>query len=218
MKKFIKGKWFPFVFLIVLETILFIVLYHKDFRITYSPNLETSWDATSAFAAWAGVIMSFLATMIAIWIPKKIADRQDKITLFERRIECYHTLQVIFAFARQISDVNNRRGIYAAFKLYFGECDSFSENQNFSWYVIALKRQEPILVEGAFLFSEYNEKKLQCLLMEIIRLSSLTAVKNEEEMEQPIPEAAQKCKEKICNICSDLERNLIPLIENHLRL
>lgn len=108
-------------------------------RITYAPTLENSWDAVSAVASWVGVIASFVAIMIAIWIPKKIAKQQDKIALFEKRMECYSTLQNIFAFARQISDAKSKKYIQTAFKLYFGGPDSFPKAQSFTWYTIGLQ-------------------------------------------------------------------------------
>lgn len=217
MKKFITGRKLPLAIVTVMAVLL-VFLYCKGFRITYAPDLENSWDAISAFATWVGVVASFLAIWIAIQIPKKIADRQDKIALFEKRMECYNTLQNIFAFARQISDWKSKKSIQTAFKLYFGGADSFSENQNYTWYKITLKRQEPIIIEGFFLFPEYDEKILQNLLMDIIELSGLVAVKTREEAEEPISDIAQTCKEKICNVCSNLEKNLIPLMERELQL
>lgn len=172
--------------------------------------------------------MSLLAILVAgvvAWrqniIAEKQADiseQQNKIALFEKRMECYNTLQNIFAFARQISEEKSKKSIQTAFKLYFGGPDSFSENQNYTWYTITLKRQEPIIVGGLFLFSGYDEEKLQDILMEIIDLSGLVAVKTREEAEQPISDAAQNCKEKICNMCSSLEKTLIPLMEKELQV
>lgn len=218
MKKFIKGKWFPLAIVAVVEVALLVFLYCNNFRVTYAPDLENSWDAVSSFAAWAGVLLSFIAIMTAIWTPKKIADRQDKIALFEKRMECYSTIQNIFAFARQISVFKSNQAIQTAFKMYFGDADLFSENQSFTWYAITLKRQEPIIVEGAFLFPEYNLEILQDLLINIIELSRLVAVKTKEEAEQPISNIAQTRKNEICNTCSDLEDTLIPLMEKELQL
>lgn len=216
MNKKIKRILFLAAILAVISVLVF--LYCKGFRITYAPDLEHSWDAVSAFAAWGGVIMSFIAIMVAIWIPKKIADRQDKIALFEKRLECYSTLQTIFVFARHISELNKKKGIQAAFKFYFGEASLFTQTQNYTWYSITLKRQEPIIVGGLFLFPKYNEEELQNLLMDIIKLSELVAVKTKEEAEQPISDIAQTLKEKICNTCSNLEKTLIPLMEKELQL
>lgn len=218
MKNINKKKWFPVAIVLVAIVVLLVFLYCKGFRVTYAPDLENSWDAVSAFAAWFGVAMSFAAIMVAIQIPKKIADRQDKIALFEKRMECYSTVQNICAFARQISDLISKKEIQTAVKMYFGEAALFSENQYAAWYTITLKRQEPIIVEGVFLFPEYDEEILQNLLMDIIELSGLVAVRTREEAEEPISDIAQACREKICNVCSNLETALIPLMEKELQL
>lgn len=92
MIKIIKGKWFPVAILVIVELSLLVFLYCNGFRITFVPDLENSWEAISAFAAWFGVVTSFGAIMVAIWIPKEIADRQDRIALFEKRLEIYNIL------------------------------------------------------------------------------------------------------------------------------
>ena len=218
LKKLINGRWFPLAVAIAIVTVVALVMALFGWRITYAPTLENSWDAVSAVASWVGVIASFVAIMIAIWIPKKIAKQQDKIALFEKRMECYSTLQNIFAFAWQISDAKSKKYIQTAFKLYFGGPDSFPKAQSFTWYTIALKQQEPIIVGGHFLFFKYNEEKLQDVLMQILKLSKLVAVNNGEEAEEPISDAANNCKQDICIKCKELEETLIPLMEKELQL
>lgn len=92
MKKFIKKRWFPLVVVIIGILVIGLILFLCGFRITYAPELDNSWEAVSAVASWVSVIMSFLAVMAAVWIPKRIADRQDKIALFEKRYELYYVL------------------------------------------------------------------------------------------------------------------------------
>lgn len=72
-------------------------------RFIYAPELENSWDAISAVATLVGVVISaggVVASFIAIWyaiqVPRKIADRQDKIALFERRYECFQFFEECF--------------------------------------------------------------------------------------------------------------------------
>ena len=99
-----KYRWcFVAIFIIIL---LVVFLYCIGFRITYAPELETSWNAVIAFANWgsvfvslAGAIASFLAVWFAVQVPKKIADRQDKIALFEKRFEVYDIICKCQAFA-----------------------------------------------------------------------------------------------------------------------
>lgn len=96
MKNFIKGKWFPLTATFLIVAAVALVMAKFGWRITYAPELENSWDAISAVATWFGVVISVIgviASFIAIWyaiqVPKKIADRQDKIALFEKRYECF---------------------------------------------------------------------------------------------------------------------------------
>ena len=117
-------------FLILFDVVVW--LYKLGFRITYAPELETSWDAVSAFASWAGVIMSFIAVIFAIWVPIRIADRQDKIALFEKRYELYELLYrwwVIFEQALLYAENNNDvRQLYNI--LYDSECAEDKEVSN----------------------------------------------------------------------------------------
>lgn len=89
-------------FLILLGLVLF--LYFRGFRITYAPELENSWAAVSAFASWASVIPSVGAIVTAIWIPKRIAKRQDDIALFEKRLEVYNCIKNCYGFSQIIQN------------------------------------------------------------------------------------------------------------------
>ncbi|WP_122791452.1 hypothetical protein [Intestinibacillus sp. Marseille-P6563] len=92
MKESIKGKWFLLIVAIVV-TLLAIFLYHKGFRITYTPELENSWNAISVFAEWSNVLVSSLAVWAAIQIPKKIATDQNNVAVKEERLKIYFTIK-----------------------------------------------------------------------------------------------------------------------------
>lgn len=81
---------FIVIFLIVL------ILAILGFRITYNPSLDTNWNAVSACAAWAAVVVSGLAIYFAIQSPKKIAEEQNRIALFEKRYEEVKRIGLIF--------------------------------------------------------------------------------------------------------------------------
>lgn len=89
MKNFIKGRWFPLTVAILIIAAMVLVMTLFGWRFTYASELENSWEAISAVAAWVGAIASFGAIMVAIWIPKRIADQQNKIALFEKRYSVY---------------------------------------------------------------------------------------------------------------------------------
>ena len=56
--KFVRGRWFPLLGFIFLLVIVIVVVGLFGFRITYAPEMENSWDAISAVAAWVSVIVA----------------------------------------------------------------------------------------------------------------------------------------------------------------
>ncbi|HIY12007.1 MAG TPA: hypothetical protein H9842_00245 [Candidatus Agathobaculum merdipullorum] len=118
MKKFIKNGWFFLILLIAVEVLLGIFLYRKSFRITYAPYLENSWDGISASADWASVIVavisvfsSFLAIWYAIQVPQKIAEQQNKITLFEKRYQVFQTYELCKIFSELLKSLKGKNGL-----------------------------------------------------------------------------------------------------------
>lgn len=84
MKKFFRH---PSTITLIAVILIILILALFGFRITYNPSLDNNWDAISACAAWAAVVVSGLAIYYAIQAPKKIAEEQNKIALFEKRYE-----------------------------------------------------------------------------------------------------------------------------------
>lgn len=114
IKNFIRGRWFPLIVGIICLVLVAFVMSVFGWRITYAPKLENSWSAISAFADWVGVfvsvigvISSFVAIWYAIQVPKEIADRQDKIALFEKRFEVYDKLQKCKNFADNLKKIDS---------------------------------------------------------------------------------------------------------------
>lgn len=88
-----------FLGLLVVAASTILVMIFLGWRFTYQPELDNKWDAISAVAAWAGVVVavasttaSFLAVWFAIRVPQKIADRQNRIALFEKRLSCFEMI------------------------------------------------------------------------------------------------------------------------------
>ena len=76
-------------------------LYHKGFRITYAPELENSWDAISACAAWAGAI----GTIAVLWynhrsirLAQYSVQQAINLQLYEKRLALYTDLSKSDAF------------------------------------------------------------------------------------------------------------------------
>lgn len=96
MKELAKKRWVVFLLGILIAVVVLFgigfVLYCNGYRITYPQQFETSWDAVSGFAAWFGVVVSVVsaaASFFAIWFAVRVADKQNKIALFEKRYELF---------------------------------------------------------------------------------------------------------------------------------
>ena len=96
MKELTKKTWFVFLLGILIAVVVLlgigVILYCNGYRIIYPQQFETSWDAVSGFAAWFGVVVSVVsaaASFFAIWFAVRVADKQNKIALFEKRYNFY---------------------------------------------------------------------------------------------------------------------------------
>ncbi len=143
---------------------IIIGLYVAGFRITYNPDLITDWDAVSGCAAWAGVIASVVAIWYAIQVPKKIADRQDKIALFEKRYAIYRKFMQCNSYAKLIMipciKVKNYRIV---FMQVFCPAKVFQQPPSTSDIMNQLLSVMEILGQTKFYFDPQTDKKLQIM-------------------------------------------------------
>lgn len=87
MKQIVKGKWFPLIVALLIIGLVLVVGFLIGFRITYAPELENSWNAISAVAAWISAGGTIITALAAIQIQKKIANQQTKIALINARMQ-----------------------------------------------------------------------------------------------------------------------------------
>lgn len=202
MKKFIKGRWFPLSIAIIVVTALLVFLYCKGFRITYAPDLENSWDAVSAFAAWAGVVTSSVAIIIAILIPKRIAVRQDKIALFEKRLEIYDLLSSCSSSANILKVVDNNEDILKYLFIVFTD-DSRKQNKFDSNEArLYLTNCSAKLQQAVFLFPEEVIPYITEVSIELLILANADVEKDE-------PERFDEKKQKYFEAISNFDQNKV---------
>ena len=201
---------------------IMIGLYVAGFRITYNPDLITDWDAVSGCAAWAGILTSSLlsiaAIIYAIRVPKEIANRQDKIALFEKRIDCYNAVQSLIACANQLSSVTTNKAVQTAFRLWLDLKYNITEDIPFSDFVVQLNQMKPVLISGDFLFEKYDQKLLQNIINTGIDLTTQVASTNENESKSPLSENAMRTKDEFCRLCTEFSTEYIDSMENELNL
>lgn len=218
MKNFIKGRWFPLIAAIVVVAVVAFIMALFGWRITYAPELETSWECVSAVGTWAGVITSFIAIMVAVQIPSKIADRQDKIALFEKRYTCYVTIQNLLLCAKQMENATVAKEVQAAFRVYMDEPDRLSSNIIAAVFAVKLKQKQTIIASGYFLFSHYNVTLLHRIIDVGVDLILNTAANSKKSDNVPLSTQAEQLKTKYCQLCKQYSDTYIKLMEKELQL
>ena len=208
MKRFLNVKIPLWIFGIVILGILF--LFISGFRITYAPGLENSWSAISAIAAWAGVFASFVAIVVAMCIPKRIADYQNKIALFEKRFEFYEVLQCCISFSQMIRNLQTADKIPLFFAATFGSAvvKNDSASALYDLNVSLERRAISILQKGKFLFDFDLDENIKSLV------SSLLCITSERIDEEHYWKYYSDYMEAVHSI----EENLLPKVEKAISL
>lgn len=79
MKNFIKGKWFPLTAAFLIVAAVALVMAKFGWRITYAPELENSWDAVSAVAAWISALAGIAIPIVAVVFQYKLDSNKNDI-------------------------------------------------------------------------------------------------------------------------------------------
>ena len=153
----------------LIELILVIVLWFCGFRITYSPTLENNWEAISACAAWAAVFVSGLAIWYAIQVPKKIAEEQNKISLFEKRYEFYIAFCKCVSFAETIKDINDNHAARKHFYLMLNDNLTVCDDEAINSIITPMQMKlVSTLEQGTYLFNIEMDEILQAVLNDMV--------------------------------------------------
>lgn len=74
-------------------------------------------------------LVSVLVSGVAIWFAIRVADKQNKIALFEKRTECYHELKKHLIFAKMSIKLDNIGEVKGSFTYTFsnGSKDSIDD-------------------------------------------------------------------------------------------
>jgi hypothetical protein len=171
MKKAFKN---PVLWLILAEVVIFGFLILRGFRITYNPELESSWSAISACAAWAGAIVSMAAIAVAIYIPKTVAEQQNKIALFEKRFEFYETVQKCVGFSILINNtLSCREAQYFFVSAFSGDPTSEIRGETLQEVARATTwKTMDVLERGKFLFDSGESEKIEKLRLALLRITT----------------------------------------------
>ena len=168
MKKLLNKKLIIPVLLIIFVLVI-VVLYIIGFRITYAPELENSWEAVSAVATCVGVLASFMAIWFAVQVPKKIAEQQNKIALFEKRHKLYKQFAEFYNFSLSVGYAFSSERIQELFFKYYGPWnnDNLDNSEEVHKRIIKLIFE---FSEAEFLF---NEEIAASIIMIVNKVSTV---------------------------------------------
>lgn len=172
MKKLIKK---PFLWLVVTELLAAIILFFCGFRITYAPDLENSWEAISACAGWASVVVAGLAIYYAIRVPQKIAAEQNRIALFEKRHDFYITFCKCISFCRSLEIVSNGNEARRIFYHVFSEDPTELKDEAILIKITPIQMKTVAMMDqGIYLFDFETEMYIETILKNLAEVLSPT--------------------------------------------
>lgn len=179
---------------VFVAVVVILIMAMLGFRITYAPELENDWEAISAVASWVGVLASFLAIWYAIQVPKTIADRQDKIALFEKRYECFLFFEECFELFRLSLKKNADNEIIGQVCIML----DIQAMEDLNKYIFEnkLRRFEFLIHQMAFLFPKVKENDVMKLYYALsLYLFAIWKQKNIEETKRKYMDAMAKFRE-----------------------
>ena len=186
-------------------------------------SIANSIDALAQprFIDWLAVVIAFFSIAIsgiAVQVPKKIAYRQDKIALFEKRYECYVVIQDLLTFADQIKICQRIFEVQAASKMYFGEAETFHDDELAAVLALKLNRKKVLILSGAFLFSNYDLEKLQEIVDVGIDLIMSAATESKVRAQELLSKKTEELKASYCALCEEFEKKYLDAIEKEINL
>lgn len=177
--------------------------------------------ATPNCAAWLSILLSFLAIVVAGHVAlkqAKISEQQNRIALFEKRMECYTTIQNLLVVGKQMEDIEVNKGVQVAFRVYLGQPENIVDNISVTVFAAQLKQKQAIVVSGEFLFPHYDTELLQKIIDVGVELIMQTATHDMESANAPLSARAEQLKTKYCQLCKQYESTYLESMEEELQL
>lgn len=215
MKKFKDKKYFRPAVIAGAIAVVLGVLHLLGFRITF---IEPNWDAISAWAAWVGVAASFIAIWFTIQIPKKIADRQDKIALFGKRFECYMIIQNFLGLSTYLENVNNANRVLCCYQVILNGKLGVREKITNESTLADMNRAESILISGGFLFSTYDVQLWENVLDALSQLMVSLDRRSPHLPDEQLTDDELVYKNKFCHLCKKFEEEYLEGLEQEMDL
>lgn len=124
--------------------------------------LKIILDFLNAYSDVIQILVSIVSVGIAIYVPFNIANREKKLTLFEKRVSTYMELSQIF--------YNNPFVNYVGFIKGYANVNDENAGISVDYYSKEIKK---ILTEASFLFSDKVRDKIHIILENRFQLNGI---------------------------------------------
>lgn len=225
MKELIKKSWFVFLLgILIAVVVLFgigVILYCNGYRIVYPEQFETSWDAVSGFAAWFGVAVSILsaaASFAAIWFAVRVADKQNKIALFEKRYNCYLVVQNLLLCGKRLRKATYNDTTYAILEFYLKKSVGSDKLPNSVELMLATFEIKDKIEPGAFLFSKFDVDFLDKILDKGKDLGLAVYKMDPDEGKKELTEKNIALRDEYCELCDEFRETYFETMTRELNL
>lgn len=132
--------------MLLIFVIVLLILVAFGWKITYDPQLEDDWVAIDAVGGLASAVISGVAIWFAVFVPKRIAQEQNKIALFEKRFSSYSVFLKYTSFAEAIRQIDTINQLRQAFSLNFME---YGDMSNPTELILMIKSDEKQLMSAS---------------------------------------------------------------------
>ena len=179
---------------------------------------QPGWvECLSIVISSISVVVSGIAIWYAIQVPKQIAEQQNKIALFEKRLQCYNALKTVMEFSKILESVGAKyEDVRAVYSVYFGMDISAVQGQLSSCQPLhKLFETEMTLSGGKFLFSKEDSAIISLIVVLLRSIYVDALLKNSAD---DVSESTRNDMTKLRSLCKKLDGIMHVIEEQYLQL
>lgn len=189
---------------------------------TIADNIQATsqpgWvECLSIVISSISVVVSGIAIWFAIRVPKQIAEQQNKIALFEKRVKCHDAIQQVIDFSKFLQKMQDKyEDIRMGYTIYFGMEEAAVHGNLVSCQPLyKLFEIETTLTGGKYLFLKIDSELIDqiVILLRKIYLDSLL-----ENVEDTISQRTREDMTEFHSLCQKLESCMSIIEEQYLQL
>lgn len=173
---------------------------------------ETSWmDYVQLGATVVGIIISALAVIYAVKVPKKIAEEQNRIALFEKRYSLYVDFTKVLAVVKifETNEIKTKNEGILEFVNFVGDNDFSDQDSG-----LVQARAKSILIKTVeklgqigYLFELKSDELIEDYCKSLI---AMVKAENDNEF--------LKCLEESKKLFNEINEQMLPILESYLHI